>query len=62
MNNPMINWSETPLFRAGIKVTNTPIKIAFKSPCGQWTLRFNVGNIHEIKKDKGFATTRLKLL
>lgn len=50
MNKPMINWNKTPLLRAGTKVINTPVKTALEDPCGQWTLRFNVGNIHAIKE------------
>lgn len=50
MNKLMKNWNETPLLRAATNVINTPIKTTLASPCGSTTIRFNVGNIHEIKK------------
>ncbi|MBV4465848.1 hypothetical protein KVG95_21200 [Pseudomonas sp. SWRI79] len=49
MSKPMINWTETPLLRAGTNVMNTPVKTTMAMRCRR-TLRFNVGNIHAIKE------------
>lgn len=53
MSKPMINWTETPLLRAGINVINTPVKTNLAEPCGGIFMRFNVGNIHAIKDIRG---------
>ncbi|MBK5396527.1 MULTISPECIES: hypothetical protein [Pseudomonas] len=51
MNKPMNNWNETPLLRAGANVINTPVKTTSVEPCSAGFMpRYNVGNIHEIKK------------
>ncbi|MGV8890267.1 MAG: hypothetical protein ACOH2P_19995 [Pseudomonas sp.] len=50
MNKPMNNWDETPLLRAGTTVINTPVKTTMEAPCCGFMPRYNVGNIHEIKK------------
>jgi len=45
------NWENSPLLRAEAKVITTPTKSTHESNCPGWDgLRFNVGNIHEIKK------------
>lgn len=46
------DWDKAPLLRAGINVVDTATKLTSEAPCQlpEWTLRFNVGNIHEIKK------------
>lgn len=49
MNKPMLNWTETPLLRAGTDVINTPVNTTLAMRCTR-TLRFNVGNIHAIKE------------
>ncbi|MHC8300474.1 hypothetical protein [Pseudomonas sp. ZS1P83] len=50
MNKPMNNWNEAPLLRAGTNVINTPIKTTSVELCLNFIPRYNVGNIHEIKK------------
>ncbi|MHC8339896.1 hypothetical protein [Pseudomonas sp. HLT2-19-2] len=50
MNKPMNNWNETPLLCAGTNVINTPVKTTSVAPCSNFMPRYNVGNIHEIKK------------
>ena len=50
MNKPTNNCNETPLLRAGTNVINTPVETTKQSPCGEFVLRYNVGNIHEIKQ------------
>ncbi|WP_085708720.1 MULTISPECIES: hypothetical protein [unclassified Pseudomonas] len=45
------NWETTPLFHAETKIINTPTKSNNAANCPGWDgLRFNIGNIHEIKK------------
>ncbi|MBO1538400.1 hypothetical protein [Pseudomonas sp. OA65] len=46
------DWDRAPLLRAGPDVVDTATKRASEAPCQlpEWTLRFNVGNIHEIKQ------------
>lgn len=50
--NILNDWNEVPLLRAGTQVVNTATALASGAPCQlpEWTLRFNVGNIHEIKQ------------
>jgi hypothetical protein len=50
MNKPLNNWNETSLLRAGTAVINTPVKTTMEVPCADFMPRYNVGNIHEIKK------------
>lgn len=52
MNMTQNNWNDTPLLRAGTHVINTNVKTAAPaSPCAGLSIpRYNVGNIHEIKK------------
>ncbi|WP_025111252.1 hypothetical protein [Pseudomonas sp. H1h] len=51
MNAVTQNWENAPLLRAEAKVINTPTKSTHAANCPGWDgLRFNVGNIHEIKK------------
>ena len=49
MNKPMMNWTETPLLRAGTNVINTPVKTTLEMECVE-VFRYNVGNIHAIKE------------
>jgi len=45
------NWENVPLLRAETKVITTPTKSNHESNCPGWDgLRFNIGNIHEIKQ------------
>ncbi|MBC3374382.1 hypothetical protein HU762_10570 [Pseudomonas sp. SWRI92] len=58
-NNNLINeWDAAPLLRAGTNVVDTATKLRSEAPCQlpEWTLRFNVANIHEIKKIWGEPT------
>ncbi|EJN29707.1 MULTISPECIES: hypothetical protein [unclassified Pseudomonas] len=51
MNTTQNNWNNAPLLRAGSNVINTAVKTAAAAPCaGLGIPRYNVGNIHEIKK------------
>ncbi|WP_080428765.1 hypothetical protein [Burkholderia ubonensis] len=50
METRTINWERLALFRAGGEVLNAPVRTGRESPCGQGVLRYNIGNIHEIKK------------
>nr|WP_238350104.1 hypothetical protein [Pseudomonas sp. SWRI154] len=52
MTNQMNNWDEAPLLRAGTQVVDTATKLSSEAPCQlpEWSFRFNVGNIHEIKQ------------
>ncbi|WP_226500103.1 hypothetical protein [Pseudomonas sp. MWU16-30322] len=51
MKTVTANWQTTPLLRAETKVINMPTKSAHAANCPGWDgLRFNVGNLHEIKK------------
>ncbi|CAI8944265.1 hypothetical protein A9HBioS_4736 [Pseudomonas koreensis] len=51
MNAAIENWEKTPLLHAEAKVINMPTKSTHAANCPGWDgLRFNVGNIHEIKK------------
>lgn len=51
MNMTQTTWNNAPLLRAGSNVINTSVKIATASPCTSLGIpRYNVGNIHEIKK------------
>ena len=44
-------WNNAPLLRAGVKVIMTPTTSEHKTNCPSPDgLRFNLGNIHEIKK------------
>ncbi|MEN5311952.1 hypothetical protein [Pseudomonas koreensis] len=49
MSKPMINWTETPLLRAGTNVINTSVKTTLETRCVE-VFRYNVGNIHAIKE------------
>ncbi|MBD9614406.1 hypothetical protein [Pseudomonas sp. PDM02] len=50
MKNTTNNWQNAPLLRAGAKVITTPTKTDHATNCpGYDGLRFNIGNIHEIK-------------
>lgn len=45
------NWQNTPLLRAETKVITTPTQSDHEANCPTPDgLRFNIGNIHEIKK------------
>ncbi|MGL6246676.1 hypothetical protein [Pseudomonas sp.] len=45
------NWQNTPLLHTEAKVISTPTKSTHEANCpGLDGLRFNIGNIHEIKK------------
>jgi hypothetical protein len=50
-----VNWTSTPLFRAGINVITTPTQTLATTRCTR-TLRFNVANIHEIKDIRNAQT------
>ncbi len=51
MNSATSNWQNTPLLRVEAKVISTPTKSTHEANCPGWDgLRFNIGNIHEIKK------------
>jgi hypothetical protein len=50
MNKQTDNWNQTPLLHAGINVINTPVKTTAAAPCYDFMPRYNVGNIHEIKR------------
>lgn len=51
MKTTTSNWQDAPLLRAGAKVISTPTKSEHVANCPGWDgLRFNIGNIHEIKK------------
>ena len=56
MSKPMTNWNETPLLHAGTKVINTPVKTALIERC-HGVFRYNVGNIHAIKKIRNAPKT-----
>ncbi|WP_232916618.1 MULTISPECIES: hypothetical protein [Pseudomonas] len=47
----MKNWDEAPLLRAAAKALDTAVQLKQEGdmPCGEYTLRYNVANIHEIK-------------
>jgi len=50
-----VNWTSTPLFRAGINVITTPTQTLATTRCTR-TLRYNVANIHEIKDIRNAQT------
>jgi hypothetical protein len=51
MRTTQTNWQDSPLSRAELKVISTPTKTTHEANCpGFDGMRFNVGNIHEIKK------------
>ncbi|WP_420234497.1 hypothetical protein ACN079_09580 [Pseudomonas sp. ABY48] len=50
MNNLMSHWDEVPLLRAGTCVADTATQLSNEIHCGGFIPRYNVGNIHEIKK------------
>ncbi|VVN31419.1 hypothetical protein PS662_04901 [Pseudomonas fluorescens] len=50
MNYATENWNNCPLLRAGSNVINTQAQSDNEITCGRVTTRYNVANIHEIKK------------
>lgn len=49
MKTTIRNWYNLPLFRTEAKVINTPTKSDNEIDCNGVALRYNLGNIHEIK-------------
>ncbi|NUU38280.1 hypothetical protein [Pseudomonas sp. C2B4] len=50
------NWQNTDLLRAQVKVITTPTKSNIETSCNGVDLRYNIGNIHEIKKSWNIPT------
>ncbi|RON42599.1 hypothetical protein [Pseudomonas frederiksbergensis] len=59
MQTTTSTWQNVPVLRAETKVITTPTHSSHAANCPGWDgLRFNIGNIHEIKKIRDVTAGR----